>query len=167
MSDDLENNKEMVAREQDVDTDMSDDLDDDDSEWVDEASGLTAAEQEALEEHIQPIKLALVKLCKLAYKVIHSTTKVLPAWKEIFKQFNKGITLLPHDVVTRWNSTFDMLNYALEHRKEIDMVTQQRDLDLRKFELGDEEWDVLQELCDVLKVCSCPVSRQFEANHGN
>ena len=49
------------------------------------------------------------------------------------------VTLLPCDVTTCWNSTFDMLEYALDHRKAIDALTQQWEL---KFE----------ELCDVLKV---------------
>jgi hypothetical protein len=61
-------------------------------------------------------------------------------------------TLMPRDVATRWNSTYDMLKYALEHRKALDVVTQRRDLGLRKFELTDEEWDIAGQLRDVLKV---------------
>jgi hypothetical protein len=45
-----------------------------------------------------------------------------------------------------------MLKYALEHRKALDVVTQRRDLGLRKFELTDEEWDIAGQLRDVLKV---------------
>lgn len=45
-----------------------------------------------------------------------------------------------------------MLKYALEHRKALDIVTQRRDLGLRKFELTDEEWDIAGQLRDVLKV---------------
>jgi hypothetical protein len=56
---------------------------------------------------------------------------------------------MPRDVATRWNSTFDMLDYALAHREAVDQVTQRRDL--RKYELGDEEWDLLTELRDILK----------------
>ena len=63
------------------------------------------------------------------------------------------VRLMPRDVATRWNSTFDMLQYALEHRQAIDLVTQRRELGLRRFELTDDEWMVVQQLCDVLKAC--------------
>lgn len=59
---------------------------------------------------------------------------------------------MPRDVATRWNSTFDMLEYALNHRDALDVVTQRRDLGLRKFELTDIEWEVAEQLRDVLKV---------------
>jgi hypothetical protein len=59
---------------------------------------------------------------------------------------------MPRDVSTRWNSTFDMLDYALVHREAIDAVTQRRDLKLRKFELADSDWVIAGQLRDVLKV---------------
>jgi hypothetical protein len=43
-----------------------------------------------------------------------------------------------------------MLEYALTHREAIDSITQRRDL--RKFELGDDEWLFLSELHGILKV---------------
>jgi hypothetical protein len=45
-----------------------------------------------------------------------------------------------------------MLEYALNHRDALDVVTQRRDLGLRKFELTDIEWEVAEQLRDVLKV---------------
>jgi hypothetical protein len=59
---------------------------------------------------------------------------------------------MPRDVSTRWNSTFDMLDYVLGHREAIDIVTQRRDLGLCKFELADDEWVVARQLRDVLNV---------------
>jgi hypothetical protein len=55
-------------------------------------------------------------------------------------------------VKTRWNSTFDMLKVALEFRKAIDDITANKALKLRKYELDDEEWDILKDLLRVLKV---------------
>ena len=49
-----------------------------------------------------------------------------------------------------------MLNFALEYPVPIDEITSNRDLNLRKYELRDEEWMVAQNLCDTLKVCSPP-----------
>lgn len=93
-----------------------------------------------------------MKLHKLAFKIINSSTKLLPAWKEILKELDEVVTLLPRDVAHRWNSTFDLLRYALSHRKAIDTMNQHRDLELRKFELKNEEWKLMQQLHDVLKV---------------
>ncbi|KAJ8585006.1 hypothetical protein M405DRAFT_685010, partial [Rhizopogon salebrosus TDB-379] len=125
---------------------------DNDDGFVDEVELLDDRERFALEKDIQPVKLALVKLRKLAYKIIHSTTIVLPAWHSILQDLSQAKTLMPRDVATRWNSTFDMLNYALEHREAVDAVTQRRDLGLRKYELEDHEWAIAEQLRDVLKV---------------
>ena len=62
------------------------------------------------------------------------------------------VTLMPRDVATRWNSTLDLLKYALEHRKAIVLVTQRRELGLRDLELTDEEWAIIEQLQIVLKV---------------
>ena len=51
-----------------------------------------------------------------------------------------------------------MLDYALEHREAVDAVTQWRDLGLRKYELEDNEWVILQQLHDILKVRACACS---------
>ena len=37
---------------------------------------------------------------------------------------------MPHDVSTRWNSTFDMLDFAINYRKAIDAMTDKRKLGL-------------------------------------
>jgi len=94
----------------------------------------------------------MIQLQKVAFKLIHSTTILLPAWHEALCLSNMSATLMPQDVATRWNSTFDMLKYALEHHKALDIITQQWDLGLRKFELTDKEWEIASQLRDVLKV---------------
>lgn len=68
--------------------------------------------------------------------------------------------MMPRDVLTRWNSTFEMLNFAIEYRVAIDAITAERNMKLRKYELGKEEWKVAKELCEVLKV----VTRPFTLN---
>lgn len=64
------------------------------------------------------------------------------------------VLLIPRDVTTRWNSTYDMLKFILEHRKAIDKFTADKDNDLRPFELSREEWKVIKQLCDILQVNS-------------
>ena len=66
---------------------------------------------------------------------------------------------MPRDVATRWNSTFDLLEYALKHRKAVDLLTQRCELGLRKFELCDNEWVIVEQLHSVLKVSNTMAQR--------
>lgn len=59
---------------------------------------------------------------------------------------------MPRDIATRWNSTFDMLNFAVEYRKALDAISADCEMDLRKFELTENEWKIAMQLHDVLKV---------------
>lgn len=54
---------------------------------------------------------------------------------------------------TRWNSTFDMLKMVLEYHLVIDDITANRVLKLRKYELDDNNWKIISDLIQVLKVC--------------
>ena len=60
--------------------------------------------------------------------------------------------LLPRDVSTHWNSTFDMLSVAIDYRAAIDKMTD-HDKGLRSLEMSGEEWKIATQLRDVLKVC--------------
>ena len=58
------------------------------------------------------------------------------------------VQMMPCNVLTCWNSTFDMLDFA------IDAVTSNHDLNLHKYELADNKWAIAVNLCDTLKVCT-------------
>ena len=60
--------------------------------------------------------------------------------------------IMPHDVCTCWNSTYDMLKFALEYKEAIKMFTLDLKNDLCKFELNDEEWGLVKELSNTLRV---------------
>lgn len=78
---------------------------------------------------------------------------MLLAWHDILRKLRMSITYLLRDVATCWNSTFDMLEYALKHWMAVDKVTQQHEPVLWKFELTDQEWLVVEQLHNILKVC--------------
>ena len=57
---------------------------------------------------------------------------------------------MPRNIATYWNSTYDMLIFALNYRQAIDEIT--ADKDMRKYELSEDEWALVQQLGDVLAV---------------
>ena len=93
------------------------------------------------------------QLCKIAFKVINSSMLILPAWREMLKELKMKDRIIPHDVATCWNLTYDMLRFALEYRKAIDILTADRNNDLQSYELSEQEWTIAAQLCDILKVC--------------
>ncbi|KDQ54146.1 hypothetical protein JAAARDRAFT_135855, partial [Jaapia argillacea MUCL 33604] len=90
-------------------------------------------------------------LRKLAVKIIYSTTKLLPEWYKKVAEFKLSKQLMPRDVSTRWNSTFDMIDFALEYRVPLDAISSDCNNDLQAFELTETEWLIAKQLQDILK----------------
>ena len=44
-----------------------------------------------------------------------------------------------------------MLVFALKYRDALDVITGDREMKLRQFEMDDDEWGLAQQLCEVLK----------------
>jgi hypothetical protein len=65
--------------------------------------------------------------------------------------------MIPHDVCTRWNATYDMLDFAYEYKKAINKITDIRDMKLRAYEIELHEWKLVRQLRDILKVSKPPV----------
>lgn len=60
---------------------------------------------------------------------------------------------MPRDVRTRWNSTYDMLTFAYDYRDAINNITANREMKLREYEIDEDEWSIIKQLRDLLKVC--------------
>ena len=95
----------------------------------------------------------MLKLRKLAFKIVHSTTILLPEWKKCLEDLKLSVRIMPCDVSTRWNSMHDMLLFAIKYRQAIDAMTKERKHGLRAYEMTDEEWVIVGHLHDTLKVC--------------
>ena len=60
--------------------------------------------------------------------------------------------LIPWDGVMCWNSTHDMMVFALKYRKPIDSITADKSLKLRQYELNNKGWGIIEQLVLVLQV---------------
>ena len=94
----------------------------------------------------------LSQIRKLAHTIVNSTTLLLPAWYAPLDRLRVRRQVIPRDVTTRWNLTYTMLNFVIKHRISVTGITQDLKNGLRKFELSEEEWEIAEQLRDVLKV---------------
>ncbi len=92
----------------------------------------------------------------ISFKIINSTTKLLPAWKVLCAKHSLAENLLPRDVGTRWNSTYDMLALTLKYRKVVKDICGDMKMGLRTLELTAREWTIVKQLMQVLKVRVLP-----------
>ena len=99
----------------------------------------------------------------IANTIKNSSTIVLPQWNSMLNELCLPPRIMPRDVSTRWNSTFDMLDFAILYREAIDAMTANRLLKLRQFELDNEEWDIAERLRDTLRVWSIYFQLIFKA----
>ncbi|KAG0691467.1 hypothetical protein DFH29DRAFT_789032, partial [Suillus ampliporus] len=82
---------------------------------------------------------------------IHSITLLLPAWKLLLQEQKCAVRIMLHDVATQWNSTFNMLWFAIDHRHTLEAMTRKHEHNLRMFELSGMEWQIASELCNILQ----------------
>jgi len=68
------------------------------------------------------------------------------------------------DVRTRWNSTHDMIERALELREPLDSMTT-LDLELGKYRLAAEEWQLLQSILQLLEAFKLCTTHLCAASH--
>ena len=92
----------------------------------------------------------------------NSTTIILPEWFSILDRMEKaskdkskkplGRRVMPRDVATRWNSTYEMLDFAYKYRRPYNEICSNRDMKMRAYELSNDEWKIVKDLSAVLKV---------------
>ncbi|KAJ3963862.1 hypothetical protein EV361DRAFT_812957, partial [Lentinula raphanica] len=96
----------------------------------------------------------------ISFKIIHSSTGLLPKWRDhlVGSQF-EGRTL-PRDVATRWNSTYDMMATFLEMKDLVSGFLDPVSHKLTEFILNDNEWEAIRGLVSILKDATTYFSTQ-------
>ena len=79
---------------------------------------------------------------------------LLPAWYKSPEEFNLPKCLMPQDVSTQWNLTFNMLEFSLNNQEALNAITGDQRMELWTFELLEHEWTLAEQLQDVLEVNS-------------
>ena len=97
--------------------------------------------------------LTVQQLRGVSKAIKNSSTIVLPKWYGVLETQALKPRIMPRDVSTRWNSTYDMLQFATDYRAALDIMTADHDMNLRKYELSEKEWGMATELREVLQVC--------------
>ena len=139
--------------------------------WIGEQDGMEDKDIEELEDKIQPIQFLLTKvgesylLCcivlanlstaqirKLAFAIKNSSTIALSQWYQILDDLSLDKRVIPRDIRTHWNATYYMLKEAYLLKAAVNKITEMWDMKLRKYEIEGHEWELLRQLCDLLKV---------------
>jgi len=127
-------NGDSNANEDDEDEDGRNEECDDPDDLIDELETLSDEDRARVLEETSAVRATVTKLRKLAFAIINSTTIALPAWRRICKVHKLVSKLMPRDVVTRWNSTYDLLQFSLKYWVAIDAITADKTLKFRKYE---------------------------------
>ncbi|KAF8230287.1 hypothetical protein L208DRAFT_1282528, partial [Tricholoma matsutake] len=85
------------------------------------------------------------QLRKVVFAIKNSTTIILPQWFTILQDLKLTECMMPRNISTQWNSTFDMLDFAIEHITAINAITSNRDMKLRQYKLSEDEWDIFKD----------------------
>ncbi|KAF8270860.1 hypothetical protein EI94DRAFT_1569615 [Lactarius quietus] len=104
--------------------------------WVDLHEGLTEEEVAELDASIQPMQLMLSKLQKMVFALKNSTTILLPWWYTTLAAHNLPQHMMCNAQAMRWNSMFDMLEFALKCHQAINTMAATQDFNLHKYELA-------------------------------
>jgi hypothetical protein len=118
---------------------------------IDKLDALDADAREKVLADTAAVCGMVTKIRHLSFAVIWSTTIALPACCRYCKKLKLKPCILPRDVVTCWNSTFYMLNFAIKYHSVIDAITVDKTLKLRKFKLETDEWSIAKDLVAILR----------------
>jgi hypothetical protein len=93
-----------------------------------------------------------MQLRKIAFKVKNSPTITAPAWKKACKESKLSYASIPRDQPTRWNSTYQLLSFAIKYKAAFTVLLDRASLKLPS--IAEDEWEGAEQLCSLLEVFS-------------
>ena len=72
-----------------------------------------------------------------------------------------GLRVMPRDIATHWNSMYEMLAFAYKYCRAYNELTANCDMNMRTYELSNEDWKIVKDLAAVLKVRTLIYSKIF------
>jgi len=66
----------------------------------------------------------------MAYAIKNSMTIILPHWYAVLDELELKDQRMPRDVTTQWNSTYNMLGFALAFQEALDTITGEKEMKL-------------------------------------
>ncbi|KAJ7355243.1 hypothetical protein DFH08DRAFT_690205, partial [Mycena albidolilacea] len=86
------------------------------------------------------------QLCKLLFGLINSTVIGLPAWCRACTKHRLRVQYIPRDIPTHWNSTYDMIVFAVRYKAAINEITGDRDVAYRIYDLSNNDWVIIEDI---------------------
>ncbi|KAE9407459.1 hypothetical protein BT96DRAFT_809445, partial [Gymnopus androsaceus JB14] len=83
---------------------------------------------------------------RISFKIINSPTLLLPRWREQVAGTQFKDRVLPRDVSTRWNSTYDMLSAFVEMKVVVIQFLDRASNGLADYTLSEGEWEAISDL---------------------
>jgi hypothetical protein len=71
------------------------------------------------------------QLRKVAYAIKKSSTLALLEWFCILDELSLDAHMLLCDVCTRWNATYDMLDFTYKYKEAINQITDRHEMKLQ------------------------------------
>ncbi|KAE9396505.1 hypothetical protein BT96DRAFT_780829, partial [Gymnopus androsaceus JB14] len=103
---------------------------------------------------------------RISFKIINSPTLLLPRWHELTAGTAFENRILPHNIATQWNSTYDMLKSFSEMKDLANKFLDSTSNGLAAYILSNEEWEAVDGLIFVLKILK-DATKFFSSNSPN
>ena len=92
---------------------------------------------------------------------------LLPAWYTILKELDLPPKLILRDISTQWNSSCDLMGFAVEYHEAMDRIAGDQKFDLRNYEMSEDEWEIADNLHSALQVSQNGLCNMVHTDHSS
>jgi hypothetical protein len=105
----------------------------------------------ACQSSLRILKHSIVKVRSLVKEITHNTSR-MSAYEQECNRLGEDAKKPVLDVVTRWNSTYDMLVFAYKYRRILDIMAHRihTEKDGKHLSMSSSEWEYISKVCSLL-----------------